>query len=163
MIPQPSSLNQKKQVHFGSSSSITLPAVEDPTALYWDQASFVERRKSDKVIMDQHSIKHSPAYHEAIVFLVKSFKSENQSREELTERVRIVRAADVRGFESKIVPLLKLQRMVAVHEVLKLQKKLQGIRPEMKATMLRRKSLKMSREARQLAFRLAQADRLDAK
>jgi len=166
--PLSSSFYATKRVHFGNFQSvITLPAIDDPTTISsYDQDEMAKRRASVQAIVDQHSVQKNPAYHDAILFLMKSFEAENQSREGLRERVRIVRATDVRGLEGRIVPLLRLHRSMRVREVLKLQKKLlhrSNIRPEMRAPMLRRKSLKLSREARQLAFRLAQADRLDAK
>jgi len=158
---------QKKRVSFGENWQVmVVPRAENKAELWWDQLDFAARRYLDSVVVDQCKLSDdTKAYHEAVLYLMKSFQQEYQSRAELTDCVKTIRATNVRGLESRIVPLLKAQRAVSVREILKLQKKLQAgsIRPEMASNMLRRKSLKMSRAARQLAFRNAQADRMDAK
>ena len=165
--PQLSTVN-KKRVCFGDNHQvIVVPRSEDPSVLWWDQVDFAARRYLDNVVVDKHALdeKERRAYSEAVIYLMHSFQQEKLSREELIERVHVVLSANVRGLESRIVPLLKASRMHSAREILKLQQKLKqgNIRPEMASTMLRRKSLKLSRASRQLAFRMAQADRLAVK
>lgn len=166
VFPQQTSPFNKKRVWFGANSVTVVPRVENQSALWWDQVDFAARRSLDNAAVDRHSKKEgSMTYREAVLYLMKSFQSENQSREELIEHVRTVRAANVRGLEARIVPFFKASRSYHVREILKLQKKFEkgDIRPEMAATMLRRKSLILSRASRQFAFRMAQSDRLDVK
>lgn len=162
--------DRKKGVHFESFCTFTAPisAVDDADAsnLWWDKGSLDNRRATDKHLVFKNSRRENPAFHDSIQFLMKSYKTNTQCRQKLMERVEILRDADVRGLEQRIVPKLKEMRSSSVKEVLQLQRKLRGesfTRSEIKANMLRQKSLKLSRAARQLAFRLAQADRLEAK
>ena len=157
-----------KRVRFGTTNTVTVPPVdpEDVPMLWYDRSSLAKKRSSDRILVNKHSIKENPAYHEAVLFLMKSYKPEHKSSKKLLEKVRTVTQTEVRGLEHRIVPMLKAYRSISVKEVLKLQKKMhaEGIsRPEIAAFMLRQKSAKMSRAGRQLAFRLAQADRLEAK
>lgn len=166
------SRDNKKRVHFGEdglglcSDTLTIPPVTSIEAdlLWWDGDSLENRRSCDKVLVDSQRENH--AYHESIMFLMRSYESKHQCRQNLIDRVKTVRDADVRGLEQRVVTALKVYRNASVNEVLKLHRKLRKegtIRPEMATVMLRQKSLKMSRAARQLSFRLAQADRQDAK
>jgi hypothetical protein len=163
----------KKRVHFGNNDSFctypaALPAMEDaesPT-LWWDKVSLESRRSSDKRLVCKNSLRENPAFHESVIFLMKTYNANSHCRQKLMERVDTLRDADVRGLERCIVSVLKEMRVTSVKEILKFQRELQGesfTRPEIAATLLRRKSLKLSRAARQLAFRLAQADRQEAK
>ena len=174
LIPDASPLCRKKRVCFGDNNNnntscqqvvAIIPRCEDPSILWWDQVDFAARRYLDAVVVDKYALNETDqiAYQAAIVYLLSSFQPEKQSRAALTEHVRVVRAANVRGLESRMVPLLKYSRRHGCSEILKLQRKLRqgNLRPEMAATMLRRKSLKLSRASRQLAFRMAQADRMD--
>jgi hypothetical protein len=162
------SKKQTKRVHFGTTKTVTVPTTdqEDTPMLWYDSSSFEKRRSSDRSLVKKHSSKESPAYHEAVLFLMKSYKPEHRSSKKLLEKIRTLTQTEVRGLEHRIVPLLKVYRSISVKEVLDLQKKLRaedfGL-SETAASLLRQKSVKMSRAGRQLAFRLAQADRLEAK
>lgn len=160
----------RKRVHFPQNYTytVTIPPVDlaDADKLWWDAVSLDNRRSSDKLLADQNSLHANPVYHESVLFLMQSYKTERHCRQKLMARVQTLRDTEVRGLEQRIVTVLKAHRSISVNEVLKLQKRIQeegNTRPEMVAVMLRQKSLKMSRAARQLAFRLAQADRQDAK
>jgi hypothetical protein len=158
----------KKRVHFSDVAfAVTIPRA-DPTEahkLWWDDATLLQRRACDRVAVERNSVHWNPLYHESIMYLMMSYHKEAQCRERLMERVRIVLDADVRGLEQRIVSQIKVNRHVAVKELLHMQRKLRQdgrVRPEAGTLLLRHKSLKLSRTARQLAFRLAQADQLDA-
>jgi hypothetical protein len=158
----------KKRVHFSDVAfAVTIPRAEPSEAhkLWWDDATLLQRRACDRVAVEKNSVHWNPLYHESIMYLMMSYHKEAQCRERLMERVRIVLDADVRGLEQRIVSQIKVNRHVAVKEVLHMQRKLRQdgrVRPEAGTLLLRHKSLKLSRTARQLAFRLAQADQLDA-
>jgi hypothetical protein len=158
----------KKRVHFSDVAfAVTIPRADPSEAhkLWWDDATLLQRRACDRVAVERNSVHWNPLYHESIMFLMMSYHKEAQCRERLMERVRIVLDADVRGLEQRIVSQIKVNRHVAIKEILHMQRKLRldgRVRPEAGTLLLRHKSLKLSRTARQLAFRLAQADQLDA-
>ena len=171
-IPQLDPACPKKRVCFESSCNnisqqvvAVIPRCEDPSVLWWDPVDLVARRYLDAVAVDKFALNKADqfAYHAAVDYLMTSFQPDKQSRQELTEHVRVIRSARVRGLESRMAPRLKVARRQFCGEILKLQRKLRqaNLRPEMAATMLRRKSLKLSRASRQFAFRMAQADRMD--
>jgi hypothetical protein len=103
---------------------------------------------------------------------MKSYKPEqyHHCRQMLLRHVKTVLKADVRGLEQRTVPKLKAYRKRASQSLLALQRKLQNdngnnfryLTEDMVTTKLRQKSLQASRGSRQLAFCLAQADRLAA-
>jgi hypothetical protein len=159
---------KKKRVHFSDVAfAVTIPRADPSEAhkLWWDDATVLQRRARDRVAVERNSVHWNPLYHESITFLMMSYHKEAQCRERLMERVRLVLDADVRGLEQRIVSQIKVNRHVAIKEILHMQRKLRQdgrVRPEAGSLLLRHKSLKLSRTARQLAFRLAQADQLDA-
>lgn len=183
-------IRKRKYVHFGDGPqreigqecccyTVTVPRVDpvDVHRVWWNDESLYARRAIDKGTVEENSLQNNPLYHESMLALMHSYKKEDQSRQQLLERVRIVRETNVRGLEQRILPLLKVHRHLAIREVLKLHRALKRsdndnrnelcsssstMHPDMAALVLRQKSLKMSRMARQLAFRMAQADELDA-
>lgn len=114
------------------------------------------RRNADKQIGNQVS----EEYVQSILFLLKSFKAEHYvGRQQLLHHVQVLlKHPEARGLEHRIVTLLKRQRIKAVHKLLRHQHN-----DRRNERTLRQVSLKLSRGARQLAFRLAQSDRLAAK
>lgn len=148
---------QQKQVHFGTRRTTVIPAVPDSETshLWWDDHALDKRRRTDKVICSRNSVNKNPSYHIAMMRLMESF--DKADRQKLTDQVRTIRKANLRGLEHRIVHTLRGNRVRAVQGILKAQ--LQTSNPE----KLRQTSLRLSRTSRQIAFRLAQADRLEAK
>jgi hypothetical protein len=171
--PSPSRRQRlEKRVHFCDVVlEVTIPPVEEEekSLLWWKNSHFDKRRASDQSVINSNSAKKNPNYHDSLVFLMKSYKH-GQERDELLSHVHVILQADARGLEHRISSRIRSHRHVHVKEVLRLQKKLRGEGAqwlyggsEMIELLLRKKSLKLSRPSRQLAFRLAQADTLELK
>jgi hypothetical protein len=167
----------KKRVHFGNDDNdsvrtevISIPSRfleegEDFQALWWDNANLAASKSESMRLAQKHSEENS-AYQRSLLFLMKSYKKEYRNRQALLEHIRTIRqAGDVRGLEQSIMPVLKLYRTASSRTLLSLQEELRKkqYNPEMAATLLRQKSVQMSRGSRQLAFRLGQADHMEAK
>jgi hypothetical protein len=146
---------------------------EDPPPrqdqLWWDRDALGERRALDMQLVANNAVDLNPDYHESMLYLMKSYKKQYQCRSELVDRVKALNGANVRGLEQRIVPMLKMYRSVASKEVLKFQDQLRrqqhqyhNMDDDIVAVLMRQRALKYSRASRQLAFRLAQADSLEA-
>jgi hypothetical protein len=164
---------KKKQVRFESARNGSVvrikpnivPAVnsEHSKKIWWNDCSLKNNRSENACDAQEQS-----QYEESILFLMNSYRTKSRCRRTLSAHIQRVTKADIRGLEQRNVPILKVMRKISSKSVLELQQKLrqrEGIaqNPELVATLLRRKSLKMSRGSRQLAFRLAQADHMEAK
>jgi hypothetical protein len=157
----------EKRVHLSNVVfEVTIPPVEEneKPLLWWERYDFDCRRASDQSLVEENSPGKNPDYHDAIRSLRESYL-QGQSRRVLLAHVQSILKVDSRGLEQRIAPLLKAHRQTHIKQVLKMQKKLQteGTHWSVREALLRKKSQKMSRAGRQLAFRLAQADDLEVK
>lgn len=139
---------------------------DDEEPREWLQPKDLDRQRNiDRQIGNHVSL--DDEYKNSILFLLQSFKAEHYiGRQQLLDHVRVLlKHPEARGLEHRIAVVLKSKRIKAVHKLLRHQ---QNIRSQersqiIRALRLRQASLKLSRGARQLAFRLAQSDRLVAK
>jgi hypothetical protein len=190
--------------------------------LWWDEKTINSNRLEQKRLGDVHNKRNDPTYHDSIIFLTKTFPSDDDNdavdhcndlesngnvlelRRTLLKHLKTIINADVRGLEQRSVSALRLQRRLASQSVLSLQQQIRQtnrtfqkqqeeqqvrvaplrhhssldattspcserhvvspppVSNEKMTKLLRRRSLQASRRSRQLAFRLAQADRLIA-
>jgi hypothetical protein len=145
---------------------VSIPPVEEDEKplLWWERSDFDCRRVSDQSLVDENTPGNNPSYHNALKSLRESYE-QGQSREVLLLHVQNILKVDGRGLEQRIAPVLKADRQTHIRQVLQMQKKLrtEGAYWLVGEALLRKKSQKMSRAGRQLAFRLAQADELEVK
>jgi hypothetical protein len=169
----------RKSVRFSLQQQVFMVPNDDVEPRQWlQQEDLVQQRLADKRI--SAIVAQDEEYQSAILFLMKSFKAEHYvGRQQLLDQVRILlKQPEARGLEHRIAVVLKIKRIKAVQQFLQHQRTIR--RPQAQrmqqqqhivgdhnniiaSLQLRQVSLKLSRGARQLAFRLAQCDRLAAK
>jgi hypothetical protein len=174
-----------KSVRFSLQQQVFTVPNDDVEPRQWLQPEDLDRQRlADKRI--GAVVAHDEAYKSAILFLMQSFKAEHYvGRQQLLDQVRVLlEQPEARGLEHRIASVLKSKRIKAVQQFLRQQrtirrqarkqhrhhhKRSSSSTPSsssgdfMVSLQLRQVSLKLSRGARQLAFRLAQSDRLAAK
>jgi hypothetical protein len=168
-----------KSVRFSLQQQVFIVPNDDVEPRQWlQQGDLDQQRLADKRI--SAIVAQDEEYQSAILFLMKSFKAEHYvGRQQLLDQVRVLlKRPEARGLEHRIAVVLKSKRIKAVHRFLQHQRTIRrpptqqrhqqqplvgGDHNIITSLQLRQVSLKLSRGARQLAFRLAQCDRLAAK
>jgi hypothetical protein len=179
-----------KSVRFSLQQQVFTVPNDDVEPRQWLQPEDLDRQRlADKRI--GAVVARDEAYKSAILFLMQSFKAEHYvGRQQLLDQVRVLlEQPEARGLEHRIASVLKSKRIKAVQQFLRQQRTIRRqARTQQRAgkhhdrhhhkrssslssssgdlmvsLQLRQVSLKLSRGARQLAFRLAQSDRLAAK
>jgi hypothetical protein len=158
-----------KRVRFNESNNREFTTNAEATRSWISEDSLRRMHQRNKHLASLYR-QTSAEYSESINYLMQSHKHNGDDKsyrpEDLSQHITRIIKRDCRGLERLIVPDVSNSRRRAQRAVLGLQRKLKrdGVYgTSLGADLLCQQSLSASQPLRQLAFRLAQADELEAR